>query len=41
MTCYRLAHALHKTLADVLDMTEDEFMGWLAFFKIKGTEGNG
>lgn len=32
---YALAHALHKTVAELSDLTVEEFMGWLAYFKNK------
>lgn len=32
---FSLAYALHKTVAEIMDMTADEFAGWLAFFKLR------
>jgi hypothetical protein len=32
---YRLAEVLHKTLAEVGQMSSDEFVGWQAYFKRK------
>jgi hypothetical protein len=40
---FKLAHELHKTVSEVMAITEDEFMGWLAFFQIEreGKHGGG
>lgn len=38
MLMYRLAEALHKTLGEIEAMTEEEFVGWLAYFKLKARE---
>jgi hypothetical protein len=33
MFAYRLAKDLGLRISDVLDMSLDEFMGWIAFYK--------
>jgi hypothetical protein len=33
---FQLAELLHKTVGELLDtLTEDELLGWVAYFKIK------
>jgi len=32
---YRLADRLHKTLAEIEEMTVNEYNGWLAYFQIE------
>jgi hypothetical protein len=32
---FQLAHALHKTVSEVMAMTQDEWAGWLAYFKLE------
>lgn len=34
MLAYSLAARLNKTLQTILDLTEDEFFGWIAFFEL-------
>ena len=38
MFAYRLAKDLGLLLKDVLQMTTDEFYGWIAFYKIEADE---
>lgn len=35
MNLYRLADRLHKTVAEILDMTADEYVGWIAFSRVE------
>ena len=32
---YQLAECLHKTLDEIKSMTANEYVGWIAYFKIK------
>ena len=32
---YQLAEALHKSVDEVQAMSEEQFMGWVAYFRIK------
>jgi hypothetical protein len=38
MFAYRLAKDLGLRISDVLDMSLDEFMGWMAFYKYEHEE---
>ncbi len=38
MDKYALALALSKTLAEIEDMSVDEFHGWMAYFKLRGSK---
>jgi hypothetical protein len=38
MFAYRLAKDLGLRVADVLDMTNAEFIGWIAFYKYEAAE---
>jgi len=37
---YALASRLNKTLGEIGKMTENEFFGWIAFFKISEERDN-
>jgi hypothetical protein len=39
MFAYDLAAMLHKSVAEIMDMTMDEFAGWVAWAKIRNTNG--
>ena len=32
---FRLAEALKKTVSEILEISEDEFKGWIAYFNLK------
>jgi hypothetical protein len=32
---FQLAEVLHKTIAELGDITVDEFTAWVAYFKVK------
>lgn len=34
MVIYSLAARLNKSTAEIEDMTEDEFFGWIAYFEL-------
>jgi hypothetical protein len=34
---YNLAEVLHKTVAEISEITADEFAGWIAYFAKKET----
>lgn len=34
MLAYSLAARLNKTLKEVLDISEEEFFGWVAYFEL-------
>lgn len=35
MAIYSLADRLHKTVGELMEITEAEFNGWLAYLKIR------
>jgi len=35
---YQLAEHLHLTVAQVMDMSASEYLGWQAYFKHKGKD---
>lgn len=35
MAAYSLADRLHKTLGEIMAMPVEEFLGWIAYCKIK------
>jgi len=39
MSYYRLARELKKTVAEILEMSEDEFTGWVAFLNLESRHG--
>lgn len=38
MAMYSLAEVLGKTLGEIGEIPYDEFIGWIAYFKLKDTE---
>jgi hypothetical protein len=41
MLKYSLAETLHKSVAEVEEMTLEEFNGWVAYFHMRQEDGNG
>jgi hypothetical protein len=37
---YSIAESLHKTIAEIEEMTVEEFIGWIAYFNKKAKDGN-
>jgi hypothetical protein len=35
MFCYRLAKDLGRTVEEILEMSQFEFLGWVAFYKME------
>lgn len=35
MSVYRLADRLHKTVAEILAMPSDEYVGWIAYSRLE------
>lgn len=36
---YSLAEHLHKTVAEIEQMTYEEFNGWVAYFEVRNKDG--